>query len=387
MRKTINEKVLRSLRPPTTGRLVVRDVVVPGLRIRVTPRGAKSWSVVYKIVGERTSDKTGRARTGAQHRITLGRYPAMPLSEARERAREVLDAVSHGRDPRPERRQRALNTLASVARRHAGNGKAIRVLERHVLPVLGNRPIRDIRRKDIHELLDDIVESGRVGTARECRKHLSRLFNLCVNREIVSSNPAHRMDRADLASNKDAGRSLTNEELRAIWKATGLLGYRYGSYCRIMILTGQRRGEWSDASWPEIDAQQRLLEIPAERHKSRRGHVVPLVGAAWEIVEGLPHQSGDYIFSNRDGRVPISYFSRAKKRLDRLAPVAPYRLHDFRVSCETRLATLGVHQEIRDAVLGHAPRGLQRIYNKHSYLDEKREALGVYGEHMMEVVK
>ncbi len=71
MRKTINEKLLRSLRPPATGRLVVRDVVVPGLRIRVTPRGAKSWSVVYKIVGDRVSDKTGRPRTGSQKRITL----------------------------------------------------------------------------------------------------------------------------------------------------------------------------------------------------------------------------------------------------------------------------------------------------------------------------
>ena len=113
MRKTINEKLLRSLRPPPTGRLVVRDVVVPGLRLRVTPRGAKSWSVVYKIVGERVSTKTGRPRTGAQHRITLGRYPAMPLSEAREKAREILDAVSHGRDPRPERRLRCRLSILS----------------------------------------------------------------------------------------------------------------------------------------------------------------------------------------------------------------------------------------------------------------------------------
>ena len=386
MRKNINEKVLRSLRPPAKGRLVVRDVVVPGLRIRVTPRGAKSWSVVYKIVGDRTSDKTGRPRTGSQKRITLGRYPAMPLSEARERAREVLDAVSHGRDPRPERRQRALNTLASVARRLNTTEKAASVLERHVFPVLGHKPISSIRRRDIHDLLDDIVDDGRVGTARECRKHLSRLFNLALDRELVSSNPASRMDRPEMASNKEAGRALTDAELKSIWKATGLLGYPYGPMCRLLILTGQRRGDWGNAAWPEVDAELHLLEIPKARYKSNRDQVVPLVGPAWEIVEGLPHQSGDYIFSNREGRVPISYFSRAKKRLVKLAPVAPYRLHDFRVTAETRLADLGVIQEVRDAVLGHAPRWLQRIYNTHSYLSEKREALGVYGAHIIEVV-
>ena len=113
---------------------------------------------------------------------------------------------------------------------------------------------------------------------------------------------------------------------------------------------------------------------------------MPLVGPSWAIVEELPRQAGDYLFSNREGRVPISYFSHAKKKLVKLALIAPYRLHDFRVTTETRLADLGVIQEVRDAVLGHAPRGLQRIYNKHSYLDEKREALGIYAEHITEVV-
>ncbi len=85
MRRNINEKVLRSLKPPAKGRLVVRDRTLPGLRIRVTPRGVKTWSVVYKMAGERTSKITGLPRTGSQKRITLGRYPAMGLSEAQQR--------------------------------------------------------------------------------------------------------------------------------------------------------------------------------------------------------------------------------------------------------------------------------------------------------------
>ncbi len=224
MRRNINEKVLGSLKPPAKGRLVVRDRTLPGLRIRVTPRGVKTWSVVYKMAGERTSKITGLPRTGSQKRITLGRYPAMGLSEARDKAKEILDQVSRGNDPRPERRERKTNTLASVGRRLNTTEKAARVLERHVYPVLGHRPISDIRRADIHELLDDIVDDGLVGTARECRKHLSRLFNMAVDRELVSGNPASRMDRPEKASNKEAGRALTDAELKSIWAATFELG-------------------------------------------------------------------------------------------------------------------------------------------------------------------
>ncbi len=84
--------------------------------------------------------------------------------------------------------------------------------------------------------------------------------------------------------------------------------------------------------------------------------------------------------------MPIASFDQAKKRLDKLAPIAPYRFHDFRVTCETRLAALGVTLEHRDAVLGHARPGLQKIYNKHDYFDEKARALDAYATHLMEVV-
>jgi integrase len=94
----------------------------------------------------------------------------------------------------------------------------------------------------------------------------------------------------------------------------------------------------------------------------------------------------------------VSGFSKPKLRLDtaalasmqakdKSAKLAHYRVHDFRVTCETRLAHLGFNQEVRDAVLGHAKPGLQKIYNKHSYLDEKRVALDAYAKHIVAVVK
>jgi integrase len=411
-KKTLSDTQLKRIKPPKQGRTEMGDTVVPGLVVRVTPRGTRTFSVVYKVPGEthiRPNGTTvggvgpsGRLRVAQQHRVTLGQYPILSLKRAREEARKILETVSEGHDPRVERREQNLirhtNTVEAITHRFIelaakpkmASWRAVqRVLELHVLPSLGNRPIGDIRRADIHELLDDIVAKGRVGTAREVRKHLHRLFNWALDREIVAANPVHGIQRPELAQNREAGRSLTDDELRAIWNATGDMGYPFGAMYRMLLLTGQRRNDWANSQRSEIDSEKQVLEIPASRYKGRRDHVVPLAAPAWTIFEGLPKFTGDdyHLFSTRVGAVPVSGFSKAKVQLDALAQVLPYRVHDFRVTCETRLADLGIVQETRDAVLGHAKPGLQKTYNKHDYADEKRAALAAYAEHIMGVVR
>ena len=142
--------------------------------------------------------------------------------------------------------------------------------------------------------------------------------------------------------------------------------------------------------------------MPRERFKGRRDHVVPLAPEAWAIYEAMPTWDGKdpYLFSTQDGKVAVSGFSKAKTLLDKAAnaqlrelagdetaTLIRYRIHDFRVTCESRLADLGFNQDVRDAVLGHAKVGLQRTYNKHDYADEKRAALEAYAAHVMEVVR
>ena len=400
-KRRLTDLMIERLRPPKEGRLEMADEICPGLMLRVTPRGVRSFSVAYKVPGEGGKSPTGRPLVGCQHRITLGTWPMLRIKAAREQARVLLEVVSEGHDPREERREQHLirqtNTVEAVvgrfiekdAKRNIASWHRIeRCLALHVLPVLGNRPIRDVRRGDVHDLLDAMVEDegAGVGAAREVRKHLHKMFEWALDREIIDSNPAHKLKRDDLAPNKDAGRALTDEEIRAVWAGAGSLGYPLRPWIRLLMLTGQRRGEWADAQRSEIDAGRRCLEVAAARHKSGRDHIVPLVGPAWEIVEGLPVQTGHYLFSTRAGQIPIANFSKAKTRLDELAPLAPWRFHDLRVSCETRLAGLGIVQEVRDAVLGHARPGLQKIYNKHDYFDEKARALDAYATHLMEVV-
>jgi integrase len=222
-----------------------------------------------------------------------------------------------------------------------------------------------------------------------------------MDRQIVAASPVQGLMRGELAPAEDVGRSLTDDELRAVWQAAGEIGYPFGPYYRLLILTGQRRNEWAEARVSEIDRGNKWLEVPRARYKGRRDHIVPLAPEALAIVDSLPAWAGEnhYLFSSNGGRVPISGFSKGKGRLDEFAREAlraikgdprlafpSYRVHDFRVTCETRLAHLGFSQEVRDAVLGHAKPGLQRTYNKHDYVAEKRRALEAYAAHIMGVV-
>ena len=174
------------------------------------------------------------------------------------------------------------------------------------------------------------------------------------------------------------------------------MGYPFGPLYRLLLLTGQRRTEWAAASRSEINLDKGWLEVPKARYKGDRDHVVPLAEKSLGIVKELPAWPGNdyFLFSTRDGRMPISGFSKGKVRLDEQVKRAmasqtpelvfvPYRVHDLRVTCETRLATLGYNQDVRDAVLGHAKPGLQKTYNKYDYFEEKRSALARYANHVI----
>ena len=398
---------------PPSGRMEIEDEACPGLLLRVTPRNVKSFSVIYRVLGEGGTSPKGRLLAGKQHRITLGGTPPLELTSARRQAREIITAATEGRDLRIERREnnliRSVNTFEAVFKRFMDieivpNVEAWKnvdgVLRRHVMPAWDKMPVQDIRRSHIHELIDELVKQGKHGIAREVRKHLSRFFNWVVDREILLDNPIHGLKRGDLQPTEEAGRALGDSEIKLIWDASLRLGYPFGPLFRLLLLTGQRRTEWASASRSEINTDKRWLEVSKARYKGDRDHIVPLSGEAWSIIRDLPVWTGNdyFLFSSRDGKVPVSGFSKAKIRLDTevKAPqtndgaaieLAPYRIHDFRVTCETRLAQLGFNQDIRDAVLGHAKPGLQKTYNKHDYLEEKKNALAEFASHMMRVAR
>jgi hypothetical protein len=413
-------------------KVVLRDGPQSILQLRITPNNVKSFCVYYRPKSSRIG-KRGSQLKGKQRRITLGQYPDLSLAEARIQADEMRLAVRKGRDPWAERKttnlHRYTNLWESVAEQFVAKKmeeikkqsweKIQKAFKHHVTPKWQGRPITDLGRIDARELLKGIKAKG---TAREVRKHLHALFEWAIDEELVAKNPMHerkvkgKQNKGRLAPNKNAGRSLSRNELKAVWHAAEGLGYPFGPWFQLLMLTGQRRADWSAAERSELKAESELeqedvrtadgaadryvLEIPARRYKSERDHIVPLVPAAWKIIAGLPKWEGnDYsLFSSRAGKGHISGYSKAKARLDRdslaalrkadpKATLPPYRVHDLRVSCRTRLASLGIAHDVAEAAIGHAQGGLTAAYNKHDYIALKRAALAKYAKWLSEVVK
>jgi|GEM_PF-2262682 len=409
-RTKLTDTKIKNLKPSPLGRITLSDEEVNGLCLRMGKSGRKSFSLNCRVAGAGDKSRsTGRKLYGKQRRFTLGTYPAMSLAEARAKAREIKTAAEAGVDyfeeiqaeaARQEQAERAAKTptvsevaalyIEREAKPRLVNWKTVaRCFDMHICSKWGDRELKDITRPDIHGLLDDLIDADAIGTAREARKNLSRLMNWAADRGIILANPVQGMRISRLQANEEAGRDLTDAELRAFWKATGELRYPWQQFFRLLLLTGARRNEWTKTRTSHLSFDDKWIEIPRNFHKSRRGHIIPLSDEACEVLATMPTWAGDdpYIFSTMAGERPVSGFSKAKLRLDdAMGDPAPFRIHDLRVTVRSRLAYLGIADEIAEEVIGHARKGLVGVYNKYSYINEKRDALNTWAAHLMEVV-
>jgi integrase len=195
-------------------------------------------------------------------------------------------------------------------------------------------------------------------------------------------------------------RVLTDDELVAFWRATGRLSYPWGSFFRMLSLTGQRKTEVSDARWREFALEAGLWTVPPERFKSNATHLVPLTDPVLALLRELPRfKKGDYLFSTTFGSKPVDGFSKAKARLDRLmleelraihgddAELPPFVVHDLRRTVRTRLSGLRVPDTVAEMIIGHGRKGLQRVYDQHRFVDEMREALTLWAGRLRDIVE
>lgn len=386
MKKKLTEMAVSKLAPEAGRRLEVFDTLTPGLALRITEGGKKSWSVMYRVAGRGDGGNRGPLR-----RMTLGAYPLIDLKAARDKAREALDLADRGDDPSDRRKdelaEKRDSTVDNIASRYVALHlkpsvkkwhDAERLLRLHVLPEWGNTPIGDIRRRDGQKLLDKVLMAHGVGIAREVRKHVVAMFNWAHDRDEVGVNVLAGMKRKDLAYG-ERERVLSMDELKAIWAAADKMGYPFGPMVRLLILTAQRRAEVANIERGWLLPDQQAFEVPASHYKTDRPQVVPLSAPALAIVEGLPKWNGAFLLSTTAGKRPVSGFSKAKARIDTLSGVEGWTLHDLRRSAATHMARLGVAPKHVEMVLGHATEGVAGIYNRYEYLTEKRAALDLWG--------
>ena len=215
MRKVLTAAAVKRAKPPATGQVEIFDRGYPGLSLRVSYGGGKAWGVHYRLEGK-------------LRRKTLGFYPSTTLAEAREAWREVRRLVALGQDPGTKPRKTSdtvANVVADWIKRDKREAKPSTiyqiesVLRRDVLPLWGGRDIGSISKREIHELLDAIVDRA-PGTARSVHSHLMSLFRWAVGREIIAAN-ANPMTGVKAPKAGKRERVLSDEELRSIWIASG----------------------------------------------------------------------------------------------------------------------------------------------------------------------
>jgi integrase len=321
----------------------------------------------------------------------------MSLAAAREAWRQARQDVQHGRDPTLARKHdKPATDFETVAkewlRRDQAHNRSYpevkRVLDREILPAWGHRQVDQLTRRDVLDLIDGIADRGAVVMARRVQAYVHRFFRWAAARGIIDVNPAANLPKPGSEAKRD--RVLSDVELVAVWRGAGQLGWPFGTAVQLLILTAARREEIGQLRWSELDLNHVAIRLKGERTKNNEPRDIPLAAPAWALLQGVPRVAdSDFVFST-NRTTAISGWSRAKRQLDALAPIASWRLHDLRRSVATGLQRLGISLQTIEAVLGHvggSRSGIVGVYQRHSFDAEKRVALEAWGRHVTSLIE
>jgi integrase len=405
------------------------DSKAKGLRVYVGVSGAKSFIMRFRTNGKLQKLTLGpyspdEARKDGKEPVAPKVGDPLTLAAARMLAAETLLRKNRGFDPVAEKRlskeakqQAAENTFEAIAiqymRRECGikfekdgtpsfdpskkrsGPEQYRMLQRQVLPSLGDKPVTEIKKSDIVRLLDKLadgelkndkgkrIEGGEIAADR-CLALVRRILNWHAARSDDFRPPLLKGLARTKTSERARERILSDAELRIVWETAGEDAGPFGALVKFLLLTGARRAEAAEMPWSEIDGTDWVL--PPARDKVKKGIIRPLSEAARTVLEARPKIEGcEYVFSNDGGR-PLTGYSKPKARLDAAVLAAlrkgdpkakalpNWTLHDLRRTARSLLARAGVSTEVAEQCLGHKRKGVEGVYNRYAYAVEMKAA-------------
>jgi integrase len=395
----LNEDTIKQLPVPEKGNrityfagAVLQGTPAPrGFGVRVTAAGAKSFIINYRLKGR-------------EYRYTIGAYPDWSAVRAVREARDLRQRIDRGENPLQDRvpaptTESVSGLLDQFVQRYIEkeaklrSSEAIkRAFDQLVRPTVGRIGIYELRRSDIAEMLDKIADERGLVMADQTLAFLRKAFNWYAGKDDRFNSPIVKGMARTRPRERARTRVLSDNEIRIIWPALSEAG-TFGALVKALLLTAQRRDEVAHMRHEEID-RDGIWTIPAERYKTKRPNHVPLSKAALAIIEARPKSADcEYVFPSR-ARTPFSGFGKSKAALDRAAfaamkkeakpgakiePLPNWTLHDLRRTAKTLMARAGVRPDISERVLCHVIAGVEGTYDRHSYADEKRDALEKLG--------
>lgn len=360
-----------------------------GLCLEVTPSGSKLWRFRYRF--------GGKAKM-----MGLGAYPTVTLAKARERREDARRLLANSIDPTAHKQaektaQSALaHTFEELAREwYAYNSprwatstaaKALQYMEADILPVIGQRPIKEVTRPELVALVRKVEKRGALNVAGKIRQWLSQIFRYGLAKGSVESNPATDLDVVAAIAPR-----TKNHPHVPLSEIPILLGKLDAAKCdvmtriavRLLLLTGVRPGELRHAPWSEIDLESATWTIPAARMKARRPHVVPLPHQAVASLLELKEITGSYpiAFPGRNNQERPQSENTVNKALHQIGYEGRQTGHGFRHLLSTELNSRGYNRDWIERQLAHGDQDeIRDTYNHAHYLEQRRQMMQAWAD-------
>lgn len=255
------------------------------------------------------------------------------------------------------------------------------ILNADVIPVIGKQKVKNITRRHVIKLLDKILDRDSNTQANKTLALLKQLFSYAVSRGMIVQNPITEVKKKDVGSvSKSRERCLTDEEIKTLWQRieeTPLSPYVIVA-TKILLVTGQRRGEIAKANWQHIDFKNKVWVIPEKNSKNGKEHIVPLSPLAVKLFSRLLDiQQNEWVMPSPKGDTHMTEkaITRAIARYQEFIGIDKWTPHDLRRTCATKLAELGTPPHVVEKILNHTLDGVLAVYNRFDYMPERIIAL------------
>jgi len=400
-----------------TGKAVfIWDAELSGFGVRAAPpstakqAGSATYYLQFWIGG----------RGGKAERVKIGKHGDWTADTARKEAQRLRLKFQSGENPADDKRKQRKAVRGNVAiARHgerfaeawAAYSKAVlhnsekplrtaaeqdRLIEKNVIPTLGERPFKHVTNDELRGVLKEIEERS-PNVARTTRGALKGLFKWACdpNRgNRLSADPMAGIGKPEGADGVRR-RRLKHNEIASFWYACDVIGWPFGLAFKLLLLTAARRDEVCSMRWREIDIERGEWTIPASRAKNGLEHIVSLPRQALAILASLPRMAGQDLVFSTTGTTPISGFSKIKLRLDALMQAElgyeltgedAFVLHDLRRAARTQLARLGVDEDVAERMLNHVKGGIVGIYNVYDYWPQRVAAAKLLADEIDRII-
>ena len=375
-----------TVKAPEKGQTDYFDERTTGLGLRISSAGRKSWFVMYR--------HAGRLR-----RYTIGTYPSLGLADAKERAKELLNDAAKGNDPAADKQiSREAPTFGEIAGQYielyAKPNKRSwkedqRILDYDLLPKWKNVKAHEIKRRDVIVLLDKMVLRAPIQANRTLAL-IRKLFNWAISRDLVEANPCSAVKMPAKENQKD--RVLTEEEIQIFWREIeeSLMSELTRLCLQLQLVTAQRKGEIVITEWVDMDLNTGWWTIPAKKAKNKLSHRVPLSPLAMQLLERVKALSGSskWLFpsTQTENAMLNTSIDHALRRNQSRFGIPTFTPHDLRRTAASHMTGLGISRLTVSKILNHVESGITAVYDRHSYDQEKRDALNLWAEKIASII-